>query len=83
MTGSACAAQGNWHAASIVLIPAISNTFSGQGKKVFDLLRIYCSIFSGISVRGLADFLFEVGRIMQGRLQERPAWRQSDPEGKT
>jgi len=38
MTGSACAAQGNWHAASIVLIPAISNTFSGRGKKVFDLL---------------------------------------------
>ena len=46
--------------------PETSNTFSAQGKKVFDLLRIYCSIFSGISVRGVADFLFEVGRIMHG-----------------
>ena len=39
--------------------------FPLKGKKVFDLLRNYCSTFSGISVRGLADFLFEVGRNMQ------------------
>jgi len=44
--------------------PETSNTFSAQGKKVFDLLRNYCSTFSGISVRSLADFLFEVGRNM-------------------
>ena len=43
--------------------------FPLKGKKVFDLLRNYCSTFSGISVRGLADFLFEVGRNMQKSLR--------------
>jgi uncharacterized protein YecA (UPF0149 family) len=50
--------------------PVTSNRFSAHGKKVFDLLWNYCSAFPGISVRGSADFAFEVCRNMQELLPD-------------